>query len=341
MNKSPVASVAACRKKYIDGRGGGAGPVGRAAVPGRAVALRAGAAGRAQHRFPRRSKTVLCVFLGAGQGLAVMVSGGLPLAWKSFSLPAGAKVRRFFPRPAPCGSSNGTTASKPSPEYAIIHGRPDLHERLQQEQFPSNMETRVLWREGPELDAAATAFGLALGCLAQNAKAFDLSRSLKARPSLWEIFPWGDLAFTAVLVACAGLFLGAHATKLDDSYATATAQSSRYKCLSSAEPGSLEQETKDLEKKIEAVRKFLDTRILWTSYTADLSARLPANAVLNHFDAHCGLDIGGRAAGRNRPSPRGQRSLWPTTAPPRAKSTPSSTRSATIPSCSTTSPRPS
>jgi hypothetical protein len=296
-HKPPVVSVAACRKKYIAGVMAALGRLGVRpcrAEPSPCALVRLASA---RHRFPRRSKTLLCVFLGAGQGLAVMVFDGLPLCWKDFALPAGGEGHAIISAARTLRVQQLHHGIEAAPEYAIVHGRPDLHERLQQEQFPSDMETRVLWRDGPELDAAAIAFGLALGGLAQNAKTFDLSRSLKARPSLWEIFPWGDLAFTAGLVACAGVFLGAHATKLDDSHASAMAQCSRHKCLSSAEPGRLELDTKDLEKKVEAVRKFLETRILWTNYTADMAARLPAGAVLERLEARCGLDVGSKGSG--------------------------------------------
>ncbi len=223
-HKPPLASVAACRTKYIAGVVAALGRLGVRpcrAEPSPCALVRLASARR---RFPRRSKTLLCVFLGAGQGLAVMVFGGLPLSWKGFSLPAGGEGPAIVSAARTLRIRQLHYGVEAAPEYAIIHGRPDLHERLQQEQFPSDMETRVLWRDGPEPDAAATAFGLALGGLAQAAKAFDLSRSLKPRPSLWEIFPWADLAFSAMLVACAGLFLGAYATKLDDSYASAMAQ---------------------------------------------------------------------------------------------------------------------
>ena len=33
-----------------------------------------------------------------------------------------------------------------------------------------------------------------------------------------------------------------------------------------------------MEEKVEAVRTFLDSRMLWTAYTRDISARLPPNA---------------------------------------------------------------
>ena len=121
----------------------------------------------------------------------------------------------------------------------MIHGRADLHERLQQEQFPSKMETRVLWHEGPALDDAAIASGLALGCLTQDIKAFDLSRTLKARPPIKEIFPWGELGLATGLVGCMGLVLGVHAMKLDESYVALRAENSQHVVPGFGRPGPL------------------------------------------------------------------------------------------------------
>ena len=39
-------------------------------------------------------------------------------------------------------------------EYAIVHGRTDLHERLQKEGLPSEIGARMIWHEGPALQLA-------------------------------------------------------------------------------------------------------------------------------------------------------------------------------------------
>ena len=65
-----------------------------------------------------------------------------------------------------------------------------------------------------------------------------------------------------------GLVLGAHAMKLDDSYAACGPKAAAHAVWQSADRDALEKEKKDLEEKVEAVRKFLDSRILWTAYTA-------------------------------------------------------------------------
>ncbi len=67
--------------------------------------------------------------------------------------------------------------------------------------------------------------GLALGCLAQGIKAFDLSRALKPRASIREIFPWGELAFEILLIATMGGILGVRSMMLDDAYVAVRVES--------------------------------------------------------------------------------------------------------------------
>jgi hypothetical protein len=82
--------------------------------------------------------------------------------------------------------------------------------------------------------------------------------------------------------------------KLDDSQALVRAQSSGHKCLATTvDPGRLEKQTKDLEQKVEAVRKFIGTRIQWSAYTRDISTRLPRIAQLAMLEVFNDLDCGG------------------------------------------------
>ena len=130
VNKLPVASVAACRKKYITGIVAtlsrlGVRPFRTEPSPCALVRLAA-----YQYRSPRRSKTLLRVFLGATQGLAVMVAGGLPLAWRTFTLPAGMEGFAILSAARTLRTQHRHYGIESSLDYAIIHGRADLHERL-------------------------------------------------------------------------------------------------------------------------------------------------------------------------------------------------------------------
>ena len=297
VNKLPVASVAACRKKYMAGvmaifkqsraRLFCAEPEACALVR---LAVQQG-------RFPRRAKTALCFFLNATHGLAVITVGGAPLAWRQFSLPAGSEGLAILSAARTLQTQQKHYELESVPGYALMCGRQDLQERLQREQLPSQLETRVLWHEGPELSGPAVALGLALGCQGAGAAGFDLSRKLKPPASLGEIFPWADLALTAALVGTMGGVLALQSASLGDALLQCAAKSSQHTCLAGAGVGHVEQDEKALEQKVTAVGKFLGSRILWTSYTNDIARRLPPNASLRFLQADNGLDLGSRRGG--------------------------------------------
>lgn len=297
-NRLAVASVAACRRKYMAHVVGILGRLGVRpfrAEPAPCALTRLAAR---EHRSPRRAKIVMRVFLNATHGLAVLVSNDIPLAWRAFLLSAGSEKFAILSAARTLRTQHQHYGLEASLDYAMIHGRPDLQERLRQEHFPTEIGTRVLWYEGPGLDEVAMARGLAMGCAVSDAPGFDLSRTLKARASIREIFPWGDLAFTGILVGAMGLVMGSHAVKLDESYAVEKARSSRYKCAS-ANIKELDKQAKDMATRIDAVRKFLETRMLWTSYTRDIQEQLPAATILNSFDGQCELATSSKKGAAN------------------------------------------
>jgi len=292
--KVPVAHLAACRKKYMAGvvtalKNLGVRPV--RAEPAACALVRLA---ERRHRAPRRSKVILRVLLGETQAMAAVVVGGVPIAWKMFTLPEYSEGFAMLSA-ARCLKTQQAHYGIETPlDYAMIHGRPKLQEQLQQEQLPSSLETRVIWCDGPQCDGQSIATGAALGCLMQDIRAFDLSRSMKARPPIKEIFPWADLAFTASLVGFMGLAMVAHAMKLGEEHAKVQAENSQHTCLVGANPARLTKEIKTMEDQIAAVRKFAESRVQWSSYASDLAARMPRNAELTVFSGRNALEGGGR-----------------------------------------------
>lgn len=298
VNKAAITSVAACRKKYMVGLVATLSKIGVRPVRTEPAPTALVRTAIQSHRLPRRSKMIMQIFFGATQGLAVLCGGGLPLAWRTFPLPASMEgfatlsaVRTLMTQQKHYGLDS-------SLDYAIVYGRPELHERLQQEQFPTDIGTRVVWHEGPAFDGQAAAYGLALGCLEPEISAFDLSKGLKSRASLWEIFPWWDLAFVSVLVMVMGLVLGYHSIQLSQANSMLQVECSQHKCLGSADAGRLEKERKELADKVEAVRGFLESRICWSAYTNDVSTQLPVNAVLDVLEGTSSLAVGGKPSSK-------------------------------------------
>lgn len=283
LNKLPVASMAACRKKYLTGilallEQCGIRPV--RVEPAPCGLLRVAAT---QHRAPRRSKRVLRVFLNDTQGLAVLMAADLPLAWRIFELPAGREDTAMVCATRTLQSLAAHYGMERPLEVLMIHGRADLHGQFGEPQFAEATSMRVLCCDEPRLEPEAMAFGLALGCLNQSARAFDVSRTLKPEASFRDIFPWGEFALETALMVCMGLLLLTQSQNLDEAYQAVQAENRRHSCLASTTPAKLEKEKKDLQQKVDVVRRFLDSRVLWSSYTHDIPARLPTNAQLTMF----------------------------------------------------------
>jgi hypothetical protein len=87
-----------------------------------------------------------------------------------------------------------------------------------------------------------------------------------------------------------GVVLGAHAAKLDE--LSATTRATQRTSLVGVDAGKLGKETKELEQRVEAVRKFAESRISWASYTSDLAARLPSTARLTALVGKNALETG-------------------------------------------------
>ncbi len=190
VNKLPVARMAACKIKYMASvvsmlKDLGVRPVRTEPGPFALVRL-----AEMQHKPPRRSKAIMRIFLGGNQGLAVMVVGGIPTAWKTFVMNPCMESFAILSAARGLKTQQMHFGLETPLDYALIHGRSDLHKQLQEEQLPTEMETRVVWHEGPEFTGEAISIGVAMGCLSQDIKAFDLSKNLKSKPPIKEILNW-------------------------------------------------------------------------------------------------------------------------------------------------------
>ncbi len=293
-DKRPVASIVSCRRKYLSGlltAFGTAGVNPFRAEPAPIALLRVAAL---RNRNPRKAKTVLRMFLRADQGLAVLSVGNVPFVWRYFSLPVGNEAtailsvtRTLQTLSKPCGHESPI-------DIIIVHGRPDLRETIESEQLQDGLGIATTWMEGPALDESTVAFGLALGCLTEGTESFDLARSLRPRRSLWELFPWGEVALQTALIICMGLFLANRSGHLDKAYSVVSQSIGEHVWLHSLDEQDLEKEKKDLQAKVDAVRKFLSTRIVWTAYARDIPGRMPKQTTINGIEGLCDLEVSGK-----------------------------------------------
>ena len=293
LGKVPLTTMAACRRKPLTAllaalESCGVRPA--RVEPGpcalvRAAVLRRGA--------PWRTKAMLRVFLHARHGLAVIVAGQQPLSWWSFALPPGEErgaiqcaVRTLQTLAKCCGIETPL-------KTAIIHGRPDLDGPLGDADFVAEIGGRVALCPAPELDGPAMAFGLALGCVKADLRALDLSRTLKPPVSIRQIFPWGEMLFQGGLVFCVGILLAVRAMGLGDAGLAARIENQAHPCLATPR-ADLERQRKELQQKVDAIQRFLETRILWSNYTHDIPAQLPPSARINVMQGYAEMEAVGR-----------------------------------------------
>jgi hypothetical protein len=292
--KRHVVSLASCRKKYLttlmaDVQGCDVRPV--RVEPAHCAILRAA---EQQHPAPRRANVVLRVFLSDDEAMAVLCVNGWPVVTRSFrfgpedlatSLITAARATETLGKL--CGTDSALDA-------LLIHGNPALRNATNVADLQEQLGARVLWHDGPPLDAGSIARGCAVGCLKPHDDAFDLARAMKPRETIWELFPWAETVLQAVAVVLVGLCLWNRSREVSTEYATVLAETAGRHWLSAKTDPQLLAERQELERRVEAIRKFLATRIVWTSYTQDIPSRMPANATLNSFQALCEMEKKGR-----------------------------------------------
>jgi hypothetical protein len=151
----------------------------------------------------------------------------------------------------------------------------------------------MVWHEGPPLNSQAMAYGLALGCVDQADAGFDLSRLMKPKASLRDIFPWGELACECVLVVFMGLCLLHRNEQVRTVCTAAQMRCDGNKVLASSDVAKLEAEKKSLTQKIESLHQFLDSRVIWTSYIHDVMDRFPPSIQLTTIQGGSVLQLPG------------------------------------------------
>lgn len=290
LGKKPVLSLVSCRRKYLSGL--------LEVIAGRDVRMiRAEPApcallrlGERALRTPAGARTVVRVFLGATQGLAVLTSGPLPLFWRTFPLTAG-EARGAIRSAARTLRMQAATSGLEAPlDAMVIHGRPDLGPL---EEAAADCE-RSRRADGPNLDLGTIAFAVATAG-PNPGLTFNLAQELGPPPSILDIFPWGETAVQVALLFCASLYLTSHADGVDRELAAVRAEAAKHGWLKKAGESELTQEKKSLEQKIESVQTFLGSRILWTHYVRDLSENLPAGVQINNIQAV--NEFGGKGGG--------------------------------------------
>jgi hypothetical protein len=289
--KRTVVSLVSCRKKYLSGLLAAAQQCGLRHLrvePALCGLLRAGAY---RQKAPRRSNPIFRLFLGETKAMGIVAVGNSPLIWRHFEFPAEEKrkgicaaVRTMQTLTKPCGVDMPL-------EVLMLHGPASQCQRFDNKEFADEIGLPVLWCEGPGLEDAAIAHGLAIDGLNPSSETLDLARSLKPRPLLRDIFPWKEVVLELLLLAGMAVYLTDRSSELHANYLKVQAENEKFTKTGSVAISELDKEKKDLVRKTEAFRSFVGTRVLWSKYTSDISEKLPANVTLSSMQGVNDLDV--------------------------------------------------
>lgn len=294
LGQRPLASLAACRKKYLSGvlaalEAAGVEPC--VAEPSPCALLRDATR---RLRAPGRSKAFVRVILGDAGGLAVLTAApAVPLMWRAFDLPAGGEAQAIRASVASLASLGRFCGQEGEVDAVLIHGRPDLGPLAEVADAEALPGVKALRHDLPGLDEGSIAAGLAEGP-GPGVAAFNLVRSLGRGMSILDIFPWGQAVLQMILLVAATLFAHHRLTEARVDARAAREDDARYDWAAKVPTEKLQEEKKDLEAKAEALRSFLSTRVLWTAHARDMATRLDPAIVLTSFQGVAELE-GGKA----------------------------------------------
>jgi Tfp pilus assembly protein PilN len=235
-----------------------------------------------QHPAPRRNRPVYRVFLGRQAAMVVPTAGPRPLSWRGLPLPPGGEAAALV---AAIGTMRALALrhGDEPPSTVLLHGRPELAPALTADAHWAEWELEVIAHEGPGLDDGIAAFGIGAGCH-QEDEGFNLARSLRPQRSFVSVFPWGQAAVQAgVLAATAGL-MGGQLYDLKTQVNVAKLQAQRHEWMGKMKVADLKKETDDLNKRAELIARYLGTRFQWANYVREVASRLPTSMGISAFE---------------------------------------------------------
>jgi hypothetical protein len=300
-DKRPVASIVAARRKYLQGIVDALGDYGVRIARTEPAACALVRSSSIRSRVPRRARVTLRVFLGDTELLAVLVAAGVPVVWRYVKLSRGDEAATVLSVSRSL-LTVGKDCGVESPLAAVaLHGRPDIKRLVDTDWLEGQLGASIDWHEEPSLDRSQVAFGLAAGCMSHDDRAIDLTRKMTPPQSLWQTFPWREIAAQVILLACMGLFLAGRLWKLQDESSAAQAHNSQYAWATDLRRAQLEGEKKELQQRASAVQKFLDSRVTWTDCARGVTARLPQNVFLTSLEACNKLESKAKGSRKGKP----------------------------------------
>ena len=301
LGKQQVTGVVAARRRYLapilDGfQRAGLRPYLVEPAPAAALRVAARRGGRAS-----KGPASVRVLLGAGTGLAALVRGDLPVAWKVFPLPDRGAAAAIFSGCWTLWTFARQLGIEVPTGSLVIHGRPDLGELIDWPEW-LKLPMPAARLAGPDLDEATVAEGLAIGCQ-PDVESFNLARHLRPRPTVLKAFPTGQAVALVLALAGATMLLEQRASEARGELDLLHGEFAAYDWAEDLDAVALRNEKTELTNRTEAVRDYLESRILWSACLAEIAEGLPATMRIG------GLQGFGEAAAKGRRGASGKRRL--------------------------------
>jgi len=234
-----------------------------------------------KHRSKKKWKVAISVFLHIAGGLAVLEIDGKPLIWREFVFSPEERSQKIKSAIRTIQAHSATSLNNPVIEGIILQGK-DASGLVETLIDDLGMDVTAIDEEG--YTDTQCSHSLALLAKKNNEQAnLDLFRTLRDKPGIMDMFPWKRAISVALAVACMGFMMWQKLTGLTNQYNSLRRQNAEYKWSKGKRTGEISNERKQLLTEVEAVSKFLSSRVIWSDYLRDLPTRLPMNACLTNI----------------------------------------------------------
>ncbi|MGP0063258.1 MAG: hypothetical protein ACLQGP_06590 [Isosphaeraceae bacterium] len=297
LDKQPLACVAASPRGAITGlveMMNGLGTRVGMAEPAPAALFRAGAFSR---KAPSGSKLCVRFFLGPQSAIGVLATGARPLFWHTFSLPSGEETVAILAAYSTLWMMGRHCRIMPPIDTVIIHGRPEVILTQEAGAFHQRTGARLIRCAEPDYGPAAAALGTALANPLTDDIGLDLASTLKAAPSIHDIFPWVDLVVHAALLGVVTLYLSGVAAEADVRLQTIGTGLKAFSWLKDQNQAKLDEEKKFVQDQLKAIETFRSGRANWSASLRTIAAAAPESTVITSLSGDAPVEAKSKGGG--------------------------------------------
>jgi len=239
------------------------------------------AATKQSSRRSKSWKVILYVFLHATGGLVVLVINGGTVLWREFAYSPKQRLQVVNSAIRTVLAYTAASLSNPPVDGIILQGdkAAELAEEIAGDR---GMQVEVI--DGDGFTDVKCSYGLALSAKGNDEqKGLDLFQTLRDEPSILDMFPWKRAVSVVLMIACMGFIMWQKVMGITGEYNNFKQQNASHEWSEGQRTGEISNERKQLLTEVQAVSKFLSSRIIWSDYLRDLPTRLPMNACLSNI----------------------------------------------------------